>query len=227
MLVWPLYHAAQPPDTAPIRCWFPESVWTAPLDREPDDPTAEAPHWEAACIRKVQNGSPEAFNPLVAYYAPRIRAYLYRMTRSHEEAEDLTQEAFLKAFQALPRFDAGRPFKRWLYTIATNTGLNAIRARNRRGTPAEMDTELLPSAPAPSGVLPERQAPGPGEHLESAMAALPARAQQLITLHYHEGFTLQEAGDVLGISESAAKVALCRARKQLRTAIIEGGRHEL
>jgi len=149
------------------------------------------------------------------------------MVRSHEEAEDLTQDTFLKAFQALSRFDADRPFRRWLYTIATNTGLNAIRARNRRGTPVELDTDRLPGVALQAETTTAHQAPGPREHLEDAVAALSARAQQLIILHYHEGFTLQEAGDVLGISESAAKVALCRARRQLRTTMLEGMQNEL
>ncbi len=213
---------------APIRCWYPESVRTSASSDFDESAGAPAlPDWEVACIQEVQNGRPEAFNPLVAHYAPRIRAYLVRMVRSHEEAEDLTQETFLKAFQALPRFDAERPFKRWLYTIATNTGLNAIRARKRRGTPVEVDTELLPGLAATGAASVASHEPDPEERLEAALSGLPARARQLIALHYHEGFTLQEAGDMLGISEGAAKVALCRARRQLRIAMSEGIKDEM
>lgn len=222
MLAWARDGWLPMPDLTPIRCWYPQAVRVEPLESDGGDADALAPDWEAACIREVQQGRPEAFNPLVVHYAPRIRAYLYRMLRSREEAEDLTQETFLKAFRALPRFDAARPFKRWLYTIATNTGLNAIRARGRRGDAVELDAENLPSTPEPGGVPSEHRAPGPGEHLESALANLSPRALQLVTLHYHEGFSLQEAGAVLGISESAAKVALCRARRQLRSAMLEG-----
>ncbi len=173
--------------------------------------------WEMDCIRKTQGGYPDAFNPLVAHYAPRIRAYLYRMLRNREEAEDLTQETFIKAFRALNRFDAERPFKSWLYTIATNTGLNALRGQKRRGTQVALDPELPATRPAKN-----RSGGGgeSGEKLELAMAALSPRAAQLITLHYHEGFSLIEAGKVLGISEGAAKAALCRARQELRTRIL-------
>lgn len=177
-------------------------------------PEAQCEAWEAECIRRTQGGHPDAFNPLVARYAPRIRAYLYRMLRSREEAEDLTQETFIKAFRALHRFDAERPFKSWLYTIATNTGLNALRGQKRKGTQVALDPELTVNRPA-GGIAADYS-----ERLELAMSALSPRAAQLITLHYHEGFTLLEAGRVLGMSEGAAKAALCRARQELRTRML-------
>lgn len=187
--------------------WGADEPRPTPEEMSIDDPV-EA--WEVECIRKTQGGYPDAFNPLVAHYAPRIRAYLYRMLRNREEAEDLTQETFIKAFQALHRFEAERPFKRWLYTIATNTGLNALRGQKRRGTAIELDPDwscTVADGPAPSPA---------GEHLEVALATLSPRARQLIRLHYHEGFSVQEAGTVLGMSEGAAKAALCRARQELR-----------
>lgn len=199
---WTTESAAEPRRVSPHGSTMPVS--------DTDDVT-----WEAECIRRTQGGHPDAFNPLVARYAPRIRAYLYRMLRNREEAEDLTQETFIKAFRALHRFDAERPFKSWLYTIATNTGLNALRGQKRRGTQIALDPEM----PARFGGSNEQSA-GSGEKLELAMAALSPRASQLITLHYHEGFSLLEAGRVLGMSEGAAKAALCRARQELRTRML-------
>ena len=203
-----------------IRCWMPVM---------PADPRLVSPHapvampevadssaWEAECIRQTQGGHPEAFNPIVAHYAPRIRAYLYRMLRNREEAEDLTQETFLKAFRGLNRFDPERPFKAWLYTIATNTGLNAIRGQQRKGVQVALDPELA-AYPEAAGVALEA-----GERLEVALATLTPRSLQLITLHYHEGFSLEEAGAVLGMSEGAAKAALCRARQALRKEMMTG-----
>ncbi|MBL7647195.1 MAG: RNA polymerase sigma factor [Candidatus Hydrogenedentes bacterium] len=199
--------------------WTPASV-ADPRRVSPHEPTApvsdaDEPAWETECIRRTQGGHPDAFNPLVARYAPRIRAYLHRMLRNREEAEDLTQETFIKAFRAIHRFDAERPFKSWLYTIATNTGLNALRGQKRRGTQVALDPELPAHAEAGHRCGGESR-----EKLESAMAALSPRAAQLITLHYHEGFSLLEAGQVLGMSEGAAKAALCRARQELRTTML-------
>ena len=203
-----------------IRCWMPEIAADPRLvsPHVPAAPTSEEgiTAWEAACIRQTQGGRPEAFNPIVAHYAPRIRAYLYRMLRNREEAEDLTQETFLKAFRGLNRFDPERPFKAWLYTIATNTGLNAIRGQQRRGVQVALDPERVVHDSAVSADTPA------GEQLEAALATLAPRALQLITLHYHEGFSLQEAGAVLGMSEGAAKAALCRARQALRREMTTG-----
>ena len=200
-----------------IRCWMPE-IAADPRLVSPYAPTAveDLSTWEAECIRKTQGGHPEAFNPIVAHYAPRIRAYLYRMLRNREEAEDLTQETFLKAYRGLGRFDPERPFKAWLYTIATYTGLNAIRGQQRKGLHVALDPELA-AVPTATGITPDA-----GERLELALATLTPRSLQLITLHYHEGFSLQEAGAVLGMSEGAVKAALCRARQELRTKMTAG-----
>ncbi len=178
--------------------------------------------WETACIRETLNGRPEAFNPLVARYTPRIRAYLFRMVRDREEAEDMAQETFIKAFRALEQFKPERAFRSWLYAIATNTGLNAIRSRKRRGTSVELDLERV----APPGSVNSKRAHTTSgdraEALEIAMAQLSPRAARLVALHYQEGFSLAEAGVMLDLSENAAKVALCRARKQLRKLMVQG-----
>lgn len=198
--------------------WGVEEAGQAPEEIPTGEQTSA---WEVACVRKTQGGDPEAFNPLVAHYAPRIRAYLQRMLRNREEAEDLTQETFLKAFRALDRFDADRSFKRWIYTIATNTGLNALRGQKSRGTQVELDPELSASRHGSDRTAGQSAAE---EQLELALATLSPRAIQLIRLHYHEGFSLMEAGAVLGMSEGAAKAALCRARQELRKRMTnEGG----
>ena len=224
MNTWPLDSSLPAWPSASIRCWFPEPSLASSLEPATDD-GAEA--WEAACVREVQQGRPESFNPLVAHYAPRIRAYLHRMVRNREEAEDLTQETFLKAFQAIPRFQPDRPFKRWIYTIATNTGLNALRTRKRKGMQVEFDAYHVSAGSVHAGAAMAARESDMVENLEAALSTLPPRALQLVTLHYHEGFSLQEAGAVLGISEGAAKVALCRARQHLRSVLIEGQQHRL
>ena len=192
----------------------------------PESSAADDDGWEADCIRETQQGRPEAFNPLVSRYAPRIRAYLYRMVRNREEAEDLTQETFIKAFKNLSRFNAERPFRSWLYTIATNTGLNALRSRKRRGTSVELDAERVPS-PESVKERPRSHEMGREEALERALGQLSDRAARLVALHYQEGFSLAEAGTMMGLSENAAKVAVCRARKQLRKIMLEGNPHEM
>jgi RNA polymerase sigma factor (sigma-70 family) len=165
---------------------------------------------ERECLALAQRGDSEAFGKLVERYAARIYTHLYRLVRSREEAEDLAQETFLRAFRFLHRYDNARPFKNWIYAIATNVGMTALQARKR--DVVILDEEALTSNTAARNI--ERDEGK--QRLGNAIAHLSAQSAALIHLHYHEGVTLREAAEILGINESAAKVALHRARKALR-----------
>jgi RNA polymerase sigma-70 factor (ECF subfamily) len=90
-------------------------------------------------IRRAQHGNTDAFGRLVMQYQQAVYNITYRLTGNRQEAEDVAQEAFVKAYRALDRFDARRPFAPWLYRIATNTALNWIK---RRRPESELDEEL-------------------------------------------------------------------------------------
>ena len=173
------------------------------------------PNWERACIVQMERGNPDAFSQLVDYYSARIYTHLYRMVRNREEAEDLTQETFILAFRKIKKYDRTRPFRNWLYTIATNVGKNSHRTRGRRIPSIQKDQGSEVS------VLENRDIDLPESHeLKDRLAAkvdrLPPPLPMLIQLYYQEGFTIREAAQVLDMSESAAKAALHRARKSLR-----------
>jgi len=191
------------------------------------DPSEDT-RWERECIGRAQSGDRDAFGALAERYANRIYAHLYRLVRNQQEAEDLAQEALIRAYRHLDGFDNTRPFRSWLYTIATNLGLNALRSRRRRGPGISLDRQdknCLPvSERIASGqdVCHEAQRGELREQLAEAISELPERAALLVQMHYSEGMSIREAANVLGISEGAGKVALCRARKQLRELLIEG-----
>lgn len=168
---------------------------------------------EAAAIARTMAGDAEAFDELVDRYSSRIFAHLFRLVRSREEAEDLTQEAFLRAYRHLDQLDTSRSFRNWLYKIATNLGLNALRSRQRRGFPVPLDENV---ASVQEEGQPQVERDEVAERVGAAVDRLPAQAQTLIHLHYHEGMTIREAAEILDMREGAAKVALCRARKRLR-----------
>ena len=172
------------------------------------------PQWEGACIAQLDQGKPEAFNPLVHFYSARIYAHLYRMTGNREEAEDLTQETFVRAYRKINHYDRSRPFRNWLYTIATNIGRNAARARGRRIPSVKEDTTVEISDTRATALSEQHELK---DQVAQAVNQLPDPLPLLIQLHYQEGFTIREAAQVLGMKESAAKVALHRARKTLRT----------
>ncbi|MFP6615946.1 MAG: RNA polymerase sigma factor [Candidatus Hydrogenedentota bacterium] len=184
--------------------------------RDPKEIDTGVPFWERACITKMEQGKPDAFSPLVEYYSARIYAHLYRMVRNREEAEDLTQETFVLAYRKIRSYDRTRPFRNWLYAIATNVGKNAARSRGRRIPSAREDpgTEVSVVDDGSAELVESHELK---DRLAKAVDRLPAPLPMLIQLYYQEGLTIVEAAKVLEMSEGAAKVALHRARKTLRT----------
>jgi RNA polymerase sigma-70 factor, ECF subfamily len=128
---------------------------------------------------------------------------------THEDAEDAVQDGFLRAYQALDRFDPGQTFGAWLNRIVANAALDMDRRKKVRN--AEELSDAIPDAfhdPAERGELKER--------LQQALAQLPDRARSVIVLHDVEGFTHAEIGEMLGIPGGTARSDLHHARQKLR-----------
>jgi RNA polymerase sigma-70 factor (ECF subfamily) len=184
------------------------------------------PDWELRCVEAALAGNPAAFTPIVTHYSARVYTHVYRIVRSREEAEDLTQDTFLRAHRYLARFDASRPFRNWLYTIATNLALNTLRTRKRRGIAVSIEANEDGAAwDEPVSEVEDAAHRAERSELRDRLAAvierLPARTASLVHLHYLEGMPIRDAGEIHGMNESAAKVAIYRARKQLREWLIE------
>ena len=96
------------------------------------DPESPAPVDEEALVRRTRRGDLEAYDELVRRYQERIYATIYHMTSNHEDANDLAQESFIKAFQALKTFKGGSSFYTWLYRIAVNKTINFLKQRKNR-----------------------------------------------------------------------------------------------
>jgi RNA polymerase sigma-70 factor, ECF subfamily len=199
---------SQPPDSA--------------TPQDPADARALDDARDRKAVARVRRGDQSAFNGLVECYMTRIHTHLYRLAKNREEAEDLTQETFIRAYRFLPQFDAARSFRSWLYAIATNTGLNALRARGRRISATSYDEHDEKSGVTGQDGREEVARQDLNRQVADAVTELPERAAMLVHLHYFEGFSLREAGEIVGLSENAAKVALHRARKQLREQLVEG-----
>jgi RNA polymerase sigma-70 factor (ECF subfamily) len=176
------------------------------------------PHWERSCVVEFVRGNRDAFEPLVHFYSPRIYTHIFRLVRSREEAEDLTQETFVLAYRKIAQYDQSRPFRNWLYTIATNVSRNSARARSRR-IPLGSDQGDVADVVRVGESAESRES---NERLAEAVNQLPDPLPTLIQLHYQEGLTIREAAEIIGMTESAAKVALHRARKTLRERLTKG-----
>ncbi|MCL4691584.1 MAG: RNA polymerase sigma factor [Candidatus Hydrogenedentes bacterium] len=175
-------------------------------------------------VRRAQQGEQAAFDAIVRRYGNAIYRHLYRLMLNREDAEDVAQETFIRAFRYLDRLEDGQSLRAWLYTIATRVGLNAIRSQQRRGKGANVSYNALVETSGeieePSGRNAHRGTELRDE-VSSVLATLPPRSALLMQLHYTEGFPIREAAEIVGMSTAAAKVALCRARKELRERLCE------
>lgn len=159
---------------------------------------------DASVAREAQNGSAQAFGILVKRHHGRVFAFLFALTRHREDAEDLTQETFLRAWDKFHRFDQDRPLLPWLFTIARRLSISALRKRK------PIPCEAVPAA----DIAPENDRCDPGLW-ELAKAELPPESFEAVWLHYCEELSIKEIAAIMGKREGAVKVSLHRSRKTL------------
>jgi RNA polymerase sigma-70 factor, ECF subfamily len=170
---------------------------------------------EAALVRAAMNANPRAFDAIVRLHTSRVFNFLHQFTRHRQDAEDLTQQTFIKAFHALPRFDPTRPLINWLLTIARRTALNHFRAARR--------WEEMPAQVACGNASPARSAE---EHDQAenlwarARRALSQREFEVMWLRFGEELSTEETARIAGLTESNVKVIVHRARQQLLKGVI-------
>ncbi len=178
---------------------------------------------DAELAASVRSGDAGSFDAIVNRHASRIYTHLYRLVKSRQEAEDLAQETFIRAYRFLDRYDGQRPLVAWLFAIATNVGLNALRTRKRR-IPSSDAVTFSHAEEAEASGDDGRVAAMRGElaeRVDAAVNRLPGPHAALVQMYYRDGLTLAEAARCLGMSESAAKVTLYRARQRLRQWLLE------
>ncbi len=166
---------------------------------------------ELRVVRAAQ-ADPQAFTPLYTGYHATIFRFIHRRVNQRELAADLTQQTFLKALIALPRFEPrGLPFRAWLYRIA----LNELRMHWRKKKESVMDLSWAEVRELRSemGVM---ETDEDLQRLAGALSRLPADKSRLIELRYIDGMSFTEVGQVLGIAEDAAKMRVHRVLGTLR-----------
>lgn len=160
---------------------------------------------------------------LVRLTYPDTYTLAYRLTGNHEDARDVVQEAYLRAYKGLRRFRGEAQFSTWLYRITANCASSLLRRRSKSATVALADDAPLPDVSAEHD--PEARAAGSDERsrLAAALADLPWRQRQVIVLRDVYDLPHQAIAAELGISEDAAKVRLHRARRRLREQLEAAG----
>ena len=184
---------------------------------------ASAPVEEMDLVKRARRGDLTAYDELVRRYQERIYATVYHMTSNHEDANDLAQEAFIKAFQALRSFKGGSSFYTWVYRIAVNKTINFLKQRKNRAQMSlddldfnvEHDPDLVAlisdKTPRREVGLAELQ-----EKLNAAMQKLSEPHRLAVTLHDVQGLSHEEIAKIMDCNIGTVRSRLFYARQQLQ-----------
>jgi RNA polymerase sigma-70 factor (ECF subfamily) len=172
---------------------------------------------ESFLIARAQRGDPSAFEEIVRLYQRRVYGVALRIVHAHDVADDVTQEAFLRAWRSLDRFELGRPFGPWVCRIAANLAVNHVRSPRAReeGLP-DGHAETRTNAPGPLGALLDAEG---ASVLEKAMGQLPQEQRAVLVLRVVEELSYAEIAETLGISPGTVMSRLFRARERLAQAL--------
>ncbi len=186
---------------------------------------------EAKIIRAVVDGNTNAFEDLVLEYQKQVYHIALKMTGSEEDAFDLSQETFLKAFRALPTFRGEAGFGSWLYRMAANLCIDFLRKKKRQGTgqiisldAGEDEERRPPELPdlryEPQSALEKKEL---REKVQAGLKKLPDEQRLILVLRDVEGFSYQEISDALKIELGTVKSRIYRARAHLARLLTEDG----
>lgn len=187
---------------------------------------------DLAIIEQFQSGDLSAFDELMKRYKKQIFSYIYRLVKNWEDTDDLTQEVFIKVFQALPRWKPRAKFSTWLYTIARNVCIDYHRAKSRRRPSYSIDDEDIiygtPSADDvysdPEKVVIEKET---GKMIRDAIEQLSDRQKEVFVLYHYQGLQIKEIAEVLGVAEGTVKIHQHRAVKKLRESLKQYNRESI
>jgi RNA polymerase sigma-70 factor, ECF subfamily len=162
---------------------------------------------------------------LVQYYQQPIFNLIWRMTRSQEDAADLSQDAFVKAYEQLYRFREGKRFFPWLYTIALNQTRNFLRKKKSDKTLPIEDCDLQTGSDYVAQEEEKMCTQLDSQRLQSALFRLPWEYREAVILRYREELPMEDIADALSISVSGAKMRVHRGLRKLRE-ILESKDHD-
>ena len=187
------------------------------------NPNSPAAMLEIDLVKRAQRGDLQAYDELVKRYQERIYATVYHMTSNHEDANDLAQEAFIKAYSALKSFKGGSSFYTWLYRIAVNKTINFLKQRKNKfhlslndiDFNAEHDPDLMAlisdKTPTRDVALSELQ-----KKLNEALLKLSEPHRMVVILHDVQGQSHDEIAEVMGCNIGTVRSRLFYARQQLQ-----------
>lgn len=169
---------------------------------------------DEALVSQSQNGDPAAFEPLIRKHQRMIYSLTYRMTGSSADAEDLTQETFVRAYRQIAAYRGAAKFSTWLYRIAVNV---CLKWRQRETLRAEVHAGWVDISGRPG--VEKESAPSNGElrgRMQTALLKLPGKQRAAILLTTYDGLNHADAAKVLGCSETTVSWRVFVARRKLK-----------
>ena len=184
------------------------------------------PHTDTAAVALAREGDSDAFRGLVERHSRAVYRLAHRMTGNPQDAEDVVQDTFLKAYRQLGRFESRANFGTWLHRIAVNCSIDLIRSRKHQETGHDAaDLDMLDSAardtdqrvdPSPERLMLSTEVQ---ERVSRAMEGLTAMERAAFVLRHFEGQSIEEIGRALGLKANAAKHSIFRAVRKMRLAL--------
>jgi RNA polymerase sigma-70 factor (ECF subfamily) len=203
-------------------------IMAEPAERTDQEPAADAPTLEMELVRRAQRGDLKAYDELIQRYQERIYATVYHMTSNHEDANDLAQDSFIKAYRALKSFKGGSSFYTWLYRIAVNKTINFLKQRKNRThmslNDLDINTENNPDLVALISEKTPRRDAGLKELQEKLNAALLKLSEPhrlVVVLHDVQGQSHEEIADIMDCNIGTVRSRLFYARQQLQSLLAD------
>ena len=183
------------------------------------------PQTDAATVALARDGDSEAFRALVERHGRAVYRLAYRMTGSAQDAEDVVQDTFLKAYKQLSRFESRANFGTWLHRIAVNCSIDLIRSRpHREAGHDDADLEQFGASAEgtdATGTSPERlmMSTEVQQRIGDAMTNLSRMERAAFILRHFEGRSIEEISQSLGLKTNATKHSIFRAVRKMRVAL--------
>lgn len=176
---------------------------------------------EQLLIQKAQKGDPDAFAALVNEHQRYVYNLALRVVKDENEALDLAQETFVRAWTALPNFKGQSQFRTWLYRIVTNLCIN--RLPNLRRSLNDLGDDVMEEIPEPHFSTPAQtyESNETRQHLQDAISSLDSNYQLLITLRYQNELSYEEIASTLNLPLGTVKTGIFRAKEQLRKSLAQ------
>jgi RNA polymerase sigma-70 factor (ECF subfamily) len=178
---------------------------------------------DEAVVRKVQGGDTEAFGTLVERYQGKLERYARKFIRDLDDSKDIVQEVFIKAYENIQSFDAARRFSPWIYRIAHNEFVNAIKKRSR-GPIFGVDLDVVfPHLTGEESADASALEKDLRRELDEYLDELDPKYKEPLVLYYFEGLSYKDMADILRIPTSTVGVRLARGKAMLQKIAAQKG----